>query len=430
MRICVLYNHDLSSQTRVLRQIETLLDAGHDVTVYCLAEHRDRPQVETRGRLTIRRVWRKRLYKYHLFSYKLVRAFTRLAWSQPGYDAVHVIDAPMLLLGWLLARVWRSKLVYDAAEYWHALLDEEQGNIERHPTLVPGKRRIKLRQIGQTRAFERWVLPRCDGVISVCDSIGNLLQANAPKPIPRYITLRNIARYHDDQAPSHSLRDHYHLSPETRIIVYQGQIAKKRGLANAVEAIRRLQHVALIIIGPVLPADKTFFEDLQHQIATQPDLQGKVFYHGFVPADSLLAWTASADLGLHPIINWNMNHYLCLPNKLFEYLQAGLPVGVSHFPEMRQIVEDYQVGFVFDPDDPQEMAKAIQAFLDNPTRQATTRQNVQRAKHTLCWEQEEQKLAALYQAIFSPAPQDAPQPLSQPCPPLSSSVSSVTVSTL
>jgi glycosyltransferase involved in cell wall biosynthesis len=128
-------------------------------------------------------------------------------------------------------------------------------------------------------------------------------------------------------------------------------------------------------------------------------LRGRVFYKGFAPPDELLQWTASADLGLQPIMNWNMSYYLCLPNKTFEYIQAGLPIASSDFPELRNIVEKYNIGVLFDPDNPKQMAEEIQRYFDSPELQETYKANLKVAKEELCWETEEQKLIDLYASL-------------------------------
>lgn len=398
-RICILYNHDLHFQTRILRQAETLLDAGYEVTVLCLAENKSRPCEDRRGKLLIRRILKKRLFKYHMFSFRMVKTLLKIVFTQPRADVVHVIDAPPLLLGWLLSRLWGARLVYDAAELWDALFDEEKARLIQNQSFSKSVRQSKLKQLEQSRRFEGWVLSRCDGVISVCDSIGELLKQKASRPIARYITLRNIARY-EQINNSQRIREYFQLSDSQRVVVYQGQIAEKRGLGKAIDAVEQLEDIAFVMIGPVLPADQPFFDNLQRRIEQSEKLQGRVFYRGFIPSNELLQWTASADLGLQPIINWNMNHYLCLPNKLFEYVQANLPIAASHFPEMKNVIESYQIGFVFDPENPTEMAEKIRRFFDSPEQQTEYRQNLQRAKQELNWENEEKRLVELYQAVL------------------------------
>ncbi len=398
-RVCILYNHDLHFQTRILRQAETLLAQGYEVTVLCLAETSERARIERRGPLMIQRILKKRLYKYHMFSLRTLKVFLKILFSQGPFDVVHVIDAPPLLLGWMLSRIWKAKLVYDAAELWDALFDEEKARLTENPSLSKNERQKKLKQLEQSRRFESWVLSRCDGVISVCDSIGDILRQKADGPIHHYITLRNIARYQQITDSQH-LRNYFNLPENQRVIVYQGQIAEKRGLSKALDAIEQIDEVAFVMIGPVLPADQAFFERMQQRIQQSDTLKNRVFYRGFIPAEELLQWTASADLGLQPIINWNMNHYLCLPNKLFEYVQAGLPIAASHFPEMKHLIESYRLGFVFDPENPKQMADSIRQFFDSPEQQAEYRRNVQKAKKELNWENEEIKLATLYSQIL------------------------------
>jgi glycosyltransferase involved in cell wall biosynthesis len=98
-------------------------------------------------------------------------------------------------------------------------------------------------------------------------------------------------------------------------------------------------------------------------------------------------------------MNWNMSYYLCLPNKTFEYIQAGLPIASSDFPELRNIVEGYQIGVLFDPDNSRQMAEQIQRYFDSPELQQACAANLKTAKEALCWETEEQKLIDLYAAL-------------------------------
>jgi glycosyltransferase involved in cell wall biosynthesis len=110
-----------------------------------------------------------------------------------------------------------------------------------------------------------------------------------------------------------------------------------------------------------------------------------------------LHWTASADLGAHPILNTSANHYYCLPNKIFEYIQAEIPVAVSNFPEMQKIVDTYQIGVTFNPEDPKDIAAKIQACLGSPTY----RENLRQAKAILNWENEAKALLTLYQTVLN-----------------------------
>lgn len=383
-----------------MREHATLSKAGYTVSVVCSADNSDKPKYEKLETAEVYRILRKRLYKYHLFSLRLLKSFFKVVSQHPRSQFVHVHDPSMLLLGWLLAQYWKAKLVYDAHEYWDALFDEEEARLKSNNRLKPGELRKKLLQLERTRQFETWMLPKCDAVIAVNDSIGERMQEKVPHRIQRYVTLRNFAP-RQDIAPSRKLHKHFQLPEQTKVVLYQGQIAEKRGLGKAVEAMEHLTdpNIVLIFIGPVLAGDEAFLKELLAKIEQSEHLRDRVFYKGFAPPSELLQWTASADLGLQPIINCNMNHYLCLPNKIFEYIQAGLPIAASAFPELKNIVEGYEVGVTFDPDSPKEMAAQIQRFFDSPELQERCKTNLKRAKETLCWETEEQKLVDLYAAL-------------------------------
>jgi glycosyltransferase involved in cell wall biosynthesis len=399
-RICVLLNKDFSHQTRLIREHATLRNAGYEISVVCAMDTPGKPVYETlESGDKVCRLLKKRLYKYHLFSLRLVKSFFRVVKNHPRSDYVHVHDPSVLLLGWLLARVWGAKLVYDAHEYWDALFDEEEARLKANASLKPAECARKLCQLEWTRRFETWVLPHCDAVISVNDSIGERMQQKVGGRIRRYLTLRNFAMRREIER-SRRLHEYFGLPESTKIVLYQGQIAEKRGLGKAVEAMKHLSDLdlRLVLIGPVLPADEAFFNKILADVE-QSELKGRVLYKGFAPPNELLQWTASADLGLQPIINCNMNHYLCLPNKIFEYIQAGLPIAASAFPELKNIVEGYSVGLTFDPDNPADIAEKIRRFFDSPELQEQCRENLQRAKQELCWEVEEQKLADLYRSF-------------------------------
>ena len=95
----------------------------------------------------------------------------------------------------------------------------------------------------------------------------------------------------------------------------------------------------------------------------------------------------------------SMSAHRSLPIKFFEYVAAGLPMVVSGIPELRRMVEEYQIGLVCDPDDPQDIADKINQML-KPETLARYRENVQKARAELNWEHEEKKLIDIYRNIL------------------------------
>lgn len=114
-----------------------------------------------------------------------------------------------------------------------------------------------------------------------------------------------------------------------------------------------------------------------------------------VPMRDMIHAASSADVGVIPYIPVNVNNLLSSPNKLFEYIRAGLPVLASDLPFLRRIILEHDIGYVFNPRDPRSIADAI----NKATREENLmhfRANVQRIKHKYCWHEEQKKLLAIF----------------------------------
>jgi glycosyltransferase involved in cell wall biosynthesis len=410
-RICFLLNNDFTHDARVRREAESLVSAGHEVHLYAVRPRGKGgvPIEEQQGGLFIHRIIRKSLYRYHAFSLRALKAFLKIRAGSGRFDVIHAHDANMLLVGWLIARTTGAKLIYDAHEYWEAIFSEERKRIHAEADrLKPAIMTRRLKRLDTFGRFETWVLPRCRAVISVNESLCRMLQERANGRIPDCVPIRNISTaLAEDAAPQRKFHALYGLSPQTRVILYQGMISEKRGLSRLVDALEQVQRpdVALVMMGHVQgEEDEAYHRRLMARIQDSPNLSGRVFFHEAVPQRELLSWTVGADLGIHPILNWGFNHYYCLPNKVFEYAQAGIPLAVSDFPEMRRIVDTYEIGFTFDPEDTAGLARRLEQYFSDEAAQARYRQNLVKAKAELTWENEEKRLLALYQAVLSGEP--------------------------
>jgi glycosyltransferase involved in cell wall biosynthesis len=122
-----------------------------------------------------------------------------------------------------------------------------------------------------------------------------------------------------------------------------------------------------------------------------------------VPYAELLSWTASADLGLLVASpDYSLNVRMFLPNKLFEYIMAGVPVLTSALPAVVELVQAYGLGEVVSELTPQAIARTINGMFARPETLATMRQNaLQAASSDLHWEKEQENLLQLYQQIVN-----------------------------
>ena len=140
--------------------------------------------------------------------------------------------------------------------------------------------------------------------------------------------------------PSDALRRALDITPEERIVVYQGSIQENRGIEPAIEAVRKLEGVVLVVIGYGYhrPALEAYVEE--------EGLSDRVKFFGPIPHAELLMFTASGDIGLCNIVNSSVSYYTSLPNKLFEYAMAGIPVVGSDSPEIGRVVTEESIGEV------------------------------------------------------------------------------------
>jgi glycosyltransferase involved in cell wall biosynthesis len=143
--------------------------------------------------------------------------------------------------------------------------------------------------------------------------------------------------------------------------------------------------------------------DIDNQLkdlAAKNGLQDRVLFYGRVMPSRLPELAAGAGFGISLEENLGLNYYYALPNKLFDYIQARIPVITSGFPEMKHIVESYNIGFCIQQRNPEKLAQQITEAYKNKNIYDSWKNNLSAAAHDLCWENERQELLRLF-ASFS-----------------------------
>jgi glycosyltransferase involved in cell wall biosynthesis len=379
MNITLLLLNPFTNDARVHKEAKTLASNGHKVTVVALWQKGLKQHEEQDGyniiRLHLRaRAWRGALVaplvKYMEFGFKV----WRLAGSHPAH-VYHANDALTLPAGWLASRRNHSKLVYDAHEL-------ETG-----------------REVSSSRlaaVYKRtWALPekiyikKADAVITVNESIANELVRLYH--VPRPTVVMNCPEYHT-VLRTNRLREELNIPAEQKIVLYQGRIAVGRGIECLIQSVRSMPEISVVILGEGPSLDE------YRKMALSGQWE-RVYLPGKVPLADLLSYSASADLGVILTEDNCMNNHLSLPNKLFEYMHAGLPVIASNLPEIARVLIGHHIGEVVNPDDPQDIGRAISRLLTDPVRYSQYRSNAQKAAASFTWEQESKNLLAIYQSI-------------------------------
>ena len=186
-------------------------------------------------------------------------------------------------------------------------------------------------------------------------------------------------------------RKHFGIDSNATIFLYQGDLSEGRGVSVILEAFKNSTDPNKVIVfmgsGP-----------LEGEIRNASLNNNNIFYHPAVPHNVVLNYTASADVGLHFIQNTCLNHYYCMPNKLFEYLMAGLPVIVSDMYDMSSFVKQTGTGVIVCDDKSESIIGAIYQLDEIGT--AAIKKNVFESAKEHCWETQEKVLAITYDKLL------------------------------
>jgi glycosyltransferase involved in cell wall biosynthesis len=172
-----------------------------------------------------------------------------------------------------------------------------------------------------------------------------------------------------------------------------------RGLDRLIRAAKYLDpDIMIVMMGK---NRKTTEAQLEALIASE-GVTDRVKIIPPVPYAELLDWTASADIGLNvasPDYSLNVRYFL--PNKLFEYLLAGLPVLSSPLEAMVEVITTYDTGQILPSLEPADIGAAINSMLADPAALERQRNNsLNAARNEFYWEKERSKLIDLYQCVF------------------------------
>ncbi|MBS3186400.1 glycosyltransferase [Pseudomonas sp. PCH44] len=280
-------------------------------------------------------------------------------------DVVQVHDLPALEAGAELAAAWGVPLVYDAHE------------------LYPEQKSFSAIQRRICSSAEADQIKKADLVFAVNESIGE--EMSRRYGISKPVTLLNAIDppvEFDPEARYDLLREKLGLSAERRILLFQGGFAPYRNLEFLVEA---MAHVKTLDVDLVMMGFGAF-GDLLKMKATKLNLIGKrIHFLPAVPQSELLQHSASADIGIIPYPHVDLNSYFCTPNKLFEFIQAGLPILANDSPELNRFVKLNGFGYSSRMKNSREIARSIDAaFAQDALTQWRSAIRVRRSE--LAWQ--------------------------------------------
>lgn len=355
-RIIVSVTNDLVTDHRVHKVCTTLHRSGYDVLLV--------------GRLFRHNAPLKREYRTHrmrlvcnttalFYAEYNLRLFFFLLFSKA--DIYLSNDTDSLLANYLAARLKKKSLVFDAHEMFPEV-----------PELV-GRDKVKA----VWRKLEDWIFPKLKYSYTVCRSIADIYHKRYGIDMQ---VVRNIPFAQNGMITAKDLR-----KDGKRILLYQGAINVGRGIEWMIDAMPYLDDCVFYVAG-----GGKYMDDLKQRIRDR-QVEDRVFLLGQIPLEELPSYTQAADIGISLLANQGLNYYYSLPNRIFDFIRAGVPILATDFPEIRSIVEGYGVGCLVDRYEPEYLAGVVREMLNKEKN----REGFEKANKELTWERESQILLEL-----------------------------------
>lgn len=241
------------------------------------------------------------------------------------------------------------------------------------------------------KAVQHRYLPRTDAVFTVSESIAEHLAERYAIPDP--ILVPN-APPRTKVEPAGRLRALAGLEEDVPVVLHQGSMQKDRGCGRLVRAAEGLEEGAIVFLGD--GPERGRLEDT----VRERGLRNTVRFVDRVPPHELLSVTADADAGVSLLRDTCPNHRYALPNKLFEYLMADLPVVVTDLTEMGALVREFDVGRVVPVDDTEALGEMLRGLLGDPEERGRLSGNAAKVFEVYSWERGRARMMDAFDSLL------------------------------
>jgi len=370
--------NEFTNASRILKQTKSLVDSDIVNQVYIAALHKDGLEEEkdydSRRKLKRFSLRSRGLGKnllMQLFKYIEFCFLVYYYYKDKKIDMVNIHSLSMLPLGIFLKYAYNAILIYDT----HELEVERNG-------LVGVRQKV-------CKWMERKFIQYMDLTLVVSESIADWYE-NEYK-IKRPPVVLNAPNKRERKKNDH-FREQLGIREEQIILIYQGGLFYGRGIHLILDAFKARidDKVVVVFMG---------YGELEVDIKIAAAEHDNIFFFPAVSPQVVLEYTSSADLGISLIENTCLSYYYCMPNKLFEYSMAGLPVLVSNMKDMAELVVANNMGEVIEDFSVIGINQAIDNFLQQNL--VNMKDNAYRVACENSWEVQEQKMLEAYKGILN-----------------------------
>jgi len=355
--------------TRIFhKECITLSKAGFNITLITQNDNSD--VIQGINIISIPKV-KSRFHRIFLLSWQTYKKA-----KEVNADLYHFHDPELLLIGFLLKKFTKKKVIYDVHE------DVYEQILTKY-WIPMWLRRI----ISKTfNIIEKNIAKSFDAIVVATEGIAE-----------KFKNLHHLVIH--NYADISMLPDKKQIKCWEKIdkLIYAGAISKIRGIFEMVHALEYLDPscgIQLMLIG------KFESNSLESEIRLLPGYNSVIFL-GWLDNKEVYTQLQNAHIGL--VCLYPEPRYLVsLPVKLFEYMAAGIPVIASNFPHWKEIIEGNNCGITVDPLNPREIAAAIEFIISHPEEARKMGENGCRAViEKYNWENEGKKLIRLYEELLN-----------------------------
>ena len=361
--------NDLVTDNRVNKTCMALIESGYDVTLVGRKLSNSLPIPNwTFKTIRLKMIFKKGPAFYFFFNFRLF--FVGLINKT---DLFYANDLDTLAPMFLLSKLKKKPLIYDS----HELFCE-----------VPELKASRIKK-SIWQKLEGYIIPKLKTCITVNDSIAKIYEAKYNVP---FFIVRNISDF--DQSFIPKSRVQLSLPEDKKIILLQGAgINVDRGAEELIDAMEFVQNAVLYIIG-----SGDVWENLKQKVLFNKNIQNKVVLINKLPKSELINYTFNADIGLSIDKNTNLNYLYSLPNKIFDYIQAEIPILASRLPEIENIILQYKIGDFIDDHNPKTIANKLNEMLYSQ-QLSSYKKYLAIAKKEITWKSEKEKLLTIIKNI-------------------------------
>lgn len=394
MKIAMILDSPFPPDPRVENEALALVDAGHEVTIFCLTYSNSVPvSMEYKGihviRMKVNRFYRSisaLAYTFPLYHYLIKKKLSQV-FDPTDYDAVHIHDIQSARSVFNLVKDITIKKVLDLHENRPEIMKYYE-----HVNSFLGKLLINP---SKWKFFERRYIDRSDAVIVVTESAKKYYEKNYEQDDSKFVVVPNSVTesFYQNRIIDEGVVEKY---KNRFVVLYLGNTGERRGIEEAIEAIYLLKDDIPEIMFLCVGSSKS--DEKWNTLVREYNLENHVHLLGWQDFEKFPTYLEVGDVGISPL-HKNIHHDTTYANKLFQYQAFKLPLVVSDCDAQSEVVKSSSCGFVHEERNVNDLADKIKRLAkDEELRIEMGENGYQALREKYSWEKVSKQLITLYEA--------------------------------